>query len=113
MLVDLAVGAPRPRIRLPVSIPEDRPVAAAVPTKAADSVTRPFRKVCSTLEAYSAIHLPVPSAPGQHALDGLYSPAPLGMACVVSCLCPALLRTNIDIHLLLRLVMTGKFALRQ
>lgn len=55
MLVDLAVGAPRPRIRLPVSIPEDRPVAAAVPVEAADSVTRPFRKVCSTLEAQLAI----------------------------------------------------------
>ena len=45
MLVDLAVGTTRPRIRLPVSIPEDRPVAAAVPAEVADSVTRPFRKV--------------------------------------------------------------------
>ena len=45
MLVDLAVGPARPRIRLPVSIPEDRPVAAAVPAELTDSVTRPFRKV--------------------------------------------------------------------
>lgn len=84
MLVDLAVGAPRPRIRLPVSIPEDRPVAAAVPTEAADSVTRPFRKVC-TLVVQLATHLPLPSAPDHHALHGLYLSAPLGMACVMSC----------------------------
>lgn len=82
MLVDLAVGAPRPRIRLPVSIPEDRPVAAAAPTEAADSVTRPFRKVC-TLVAQVATHLPLPHAPSHHALHGLYLSAPFGMACVV------------------------------
>lgn len=48
MLVDLAVGSSRPRIRLPVSIPEDRPVAAAAPAEAVESIARPFRKV-STL----------------------------------------------------------------
>ncbi|KAL3130731.1 hypothetical protein ABBQ38_000078 [Trebouxia sp. C0009 RCD-2024] len=45
MLLDFAGGATRPRIRLPVSIPEDRPVAPAAPAPAADSVTRPFRKI--------------------------------------------------------------------